>query len=172
MRRILVFAIALIILAGANICPAAPLNDPLLERLTGTWILRGTIARKQTTHDVTADWMLDHQYLRIHEVSREKNDQGKPQYEAVVLLGWDANLSAYQCLWLDTTGGDGLRAEGIGQGKRDGDAIPFIFKERDGSISFSNTFAFDKSDGSWSWRMDNIKDGKAIPFGLVKLTRR
>ncbi|MBI3715881.1 MAG: hypothetical protein HY255_07810 [Betaproteobacteria bacterium] len=172
MRQILVFVITFCILAGSNICQAAPLNDPLLERLAGTWVLRGTIARKQTTHDVVADWMLDHQYLRIHEVSREKNDKGKPQYEAVVLIGWDANTSSYQCLWLDTTGGDGLRAEGIGQGKRDGDAIPFIFKERDGSISFSNTFSFDKTDDSWSWKMDNIKDGKAIPFGLVKLTRR
>ena len=148
------------------------MNDPFLERLSGTWVLRGTLAGKDRTHDVTAEWILGRAYLRLHEVSREKNDQGQSEYEAVVLIGWDAAAAEYQCLWLDSTGGGGLSAEGIAHGKRSGDTIPFLFKARDGSLSFNNTFSYDKDQDSWMWQMDNIQDGKPSPFGRVRLTRQ
>ena len=172
MRHALVSVIVFCLFACSAICWAAPVKDPLLERLVGHWVLRGTIAGKQTTHDVVTEWFLDHQYLRIHETSREKNDKGQAQYEAVVLIGWDEVALEYQCLWLDSTGGGGLTAQGIAQGKRSGDAIPFLFRERDGSISFNNTFSYDKVNDSWSWQMDNVQNGKAVPFGRVKLTRQ
>jgi len=172
MRHTLVSIITFSILACSGIGWAAPVKDPLLEHLVGNWVLRGTIARKQTTHDVVTEWFLDHQYLRIHEVSREKNDKGQALYEAVVIIGWDEVALEYQCLWLDSTGGGGLTAQGIAHGKRSGDAIPFLFRERDGSISFNNTFSYDKADDSWSWQMDNVQNGKAVPFGRVKLSRQ
>ena len=37
--------------------------------------------------------MLQHHYLRFHEVSREKNDKGEPQYEATVFIGWNEKTS-------------------------------------------------------------------------------
>ena len=172
MRRTLVSIITICSLACSGIGWAAPVEDPLLERLVGKWVLRGMIARKQTTHDVVAEWFLDHQYLRIHEISREKNEKGHALYEAVVLIGWDEVALEYQCLWLDSTGGGGLTAQGIAQGKRSDDSIPFLFRERDGSISFNNTFSYDKVNDSWSWQMDNVQKGKAVPFGRVKLTRQ
>jgi hypothetical protein len=46
-----------------------------------------------------------------------------------------------------------------------------VFRERDGSVSFNNTFSYDRTTGSWSWQLDNIRNGKAVPFGRVKLTR-
>jgi len=88
MRHALVSIIVFCLFACSAICWAAPVKDPLLERLVGNWVLRGTIAGKQTTHDIVTEWFLDHQYLRIHETSREKNDKGQAQYEAVVLIGW------------------------------------------------------------------------------------
>src|ERR1700733_7172038 len=105
MRHALVAIIFFCLLACSTICQGAPLKDPLLERLVGTWVLRGTIAGKQTTHDVVTEWVLGHQYLRIHERSREKDDKGQAQYEAIVLIGWDEAASEFQCLWLNTTGG-------------------------------------------------------------------
>jgi hypothetical protein len=158
--------------APAAVSQAAPVNDPLLERLAGTWVLRGTIAGQATTHDIVSEWVLGHEYLQIHELSREKDDKGKARYEAIVLIGWDAAAAEYQCLWLDSTGGGGLSAQAIGRAKRSGDAIPFLFKEPDGSISFNNTFSYDKGSDSWTWQMDNVRDGKAVPFGRVRLTRQ
>ena len=41
--------------------------DPLLDRLTGNWTMQGTIAEHETTHDIEAEWVLGHEYLRLHE---------------------------------------------------------------------------------------------------------
>jgi hypothetical protein len=175
MRHILIAVVALTVVAGAAAvatAQAAPIKDPLLERLAGTWVLRGTLARQQTTHDVTAEWVLNHLYLRLHETSREKDAAGHPQYEAIVLIGWDASAGEYQCLWLDTTGGGGLTAQGIGRGKRDDDRIPFLWKEKDGTLSFNNTFVYDHGADSWTWIMDNIQKDKPVPFARLTLTRK
>ena len=127
MRHVLIFLVGLTLLAGSAFAQAPPVKDPLLERLTGTWVLRGTLAGKQTAHDVAAEWVLGHLYLRLHEVSREKDAAGQPQYEAIVLIGWDETAREYQCQWLDTTGGGALKAESVGHGKREGDKIPFVW---------------------------------------------
>jgi hypothetical protein len=63
-------------------------------------------------------------------------------------------------------------ARSIGHGKRRDNAIPFLFKGQDGSVSFSNTFSYDAGTDSWTWRMDNVQNGKATSFGLVRLTRQ
>jgi len=34
-------------------------------RSDGHWVLRGTIARQSTTHDVTFDWILGHEYVQM-----------------------------------------------------------------------------------------------------------
>jgi hypothetical protein len=171
MRRSLAPLLAACALALPLLGQKAPLRDPLLERLAGTWVLRGTLAGKTTTHDVTVAWELGHQYLTLRERAREVDAQGRSQYEALVLLGCDAATSEYQCLWLDTTGGGGLAPQFLGLGKRSGEAIPFQFRDRDGRLSFTNTFAYDKATDTWTWALDNVQDGKAIPFGRVTLTR-
>lgn len=145
-------------------------QDSLLNHLTGKWTLQGTIAGQQTTHDVVARWVLAHNYLQFHEVSREKDQKGEPVYEAIVYIGWDEPAKEYQCLWLDVTGGGGLSAQAIGHGKRDGDSIAFLFKGTDGSL-FHTTFAYDKSTDTWRWIMDGEENGKLQPFARLKLTR-
>lgn len=149
-----------------------PANAALLEHLRGSWVLRGTLARKVTTHDVTATSILDGLYLQLHERSRETDAKGKPQYEAVILVGVDPATAEYQCLWLDSTGGGGLTPTAFGRGKRIGDSIPFLFRDADGTVSFSNVFSYDASTESWTWQLDNVrKDGTFAPFGRVRLTR-
>jgi hypothetical protein len=101
-----------------TVAPAVP-DETLLDHLTGNWILHGTIAGKETTHDVDSEWVLNHEYVRIHEVSREKNGAGQPAYEAIVYIAWDAAAKEYLCLWLDSTSGGGLSGP-IAHGKRDG----------------------------------------------------
>jgi hypothetical protein len=143
-------------------------QDSLLDQLTGKWILRGSIAGQETTHDVAAEWVLAHNYLQLHEVSREKNGRGDAVYEAIVYIGWDEPTKQYQCLWLDVTGGGGLSAQAIGHGMREGDSVAFIFKGADGSL-FHTTFVHEK--GTWRWIMDGEENGKLQPFARLKLTR-
>ena len=146
--------------------------DPLLDRLVGTWVLRGEIAGRATTHDVVAEWVLGHQYVRVREVAREKDVTGKAAYEAIVFIGSGRPSHEYACLWLDSTGGGGLAPESIGYANPVGADIPFIFWDVAGKISFRNTFAYDKTTDSWVWLMDNVENGKPVPFGRVKLTKR
>jgi hypothetical protein len=146
-------------------------QDPLLDHMIGTWVLRGAIAGKGTTHDVVFEWVLGHQYVQFHEVSREKNTAGRAEYEAIVFIGWDPALGQYACLWLDNTGGAGLTGQAIGHAKRGGDEIAFLFKGTDGSL-FHTTFAYKKDSDTWEWRMDGEEGGKLQPFARVKLTRK
>lgn len=145
-------------------------QDSLLDRMTGQWVLSGTIAGHQTTHDVDAGWVLNREYIRLHEVSREKSPNGSPAYEAIVFIGWDPAAGEYTILWLDTTSGAGLNSPVIGRGELSGDQIAFLFKSRDGN--FHTTFAYDKSNGTWKWIMDGEKNGKLSPFARVTLTRK
>ncbi len=172
MRKFLVLVVLMGVVGGCGFAQSSGLQDPLLDRLTGHWVLHGTLAGKETTHDVAADWVLGHEYVRLHEVSREKNRDGQPAYEAIVFVGWDASSSQYACLWLDSTGGGGLSSQAIAHAKRSSDEIPFVFKESDGSISFTNTFVHHKESDSWAWIMDNVEKGKSTPFARLTLERQ
>jgi hypothetical protein len=156
---------------------AAPLRaqelppDSLFDRLIGRWVLAGTIARQHTTHDVTFEWMLGREYVRMHEVSREHAPNGKAAYEAVVLFGRDPRSGEYACLWMDNTGATAFDPAGVGHGTVAGDSIPFLFRY-DSLDSFQTTFVYDRRADSWQWHMDNDSAGIRRPFARVTLTRR
>lgn len=168
LRLLLPFVLCIIPIAGA--AQQKPVDSPLLDHLAGKWTLEGTVAGQPTVHDVEADWVLDHHYLRIHEVSREKNSHGTPQYEATVYVAWNDGPKQFAAIWLDVYGG--LTAESIGVAPLKQNELPFIFKNDQGAVSFSNDFLYDAKTDSWEWRMDNIDQGIAKPFGRVKLKRR
>ena len=156
---------------------AAPLRaqglppDSVFDRLIGRWVLTGTIARQRTTHDVTFEWMLGREYVRMQEVSRERGPKGTPAYEAVVLFGRDPRSGEYACLWMDNTGSAAFDPAGIGRGAVAGDSIPFVFRD-DTVVSFHTTFVYDRRSDSWQWHMDNDSAGVRRPFARVTLTRR
>src|SRR5438105_11336806 len=83
MRKTVLWSCALLLSAHRLAAQALP-PDSLFDRLVGRWVLHGTIARQQTTHDVTFAWMLGREYVRMHEVSRERAANGSPAYEAIV----------------------------------------------------------------------------------------
>jgi hypothetical protein len=93
-------------------------QDSLLDRMTGEWVLSGTIAGKETTHDINVEWVLAHQYIQLHEISREKDSTGQAEYEAIVYIGWEQAIDEYTCLWLDITGNSGLSANAIAHAMR------------------------------------------------------
>ncbi len=150
--------------------PATSSPLELLDHLAGQWVLQGTIAGKQTTHDVQAEWVLKREYLRLHEVSREKDAKGDPAYEAIVFVSWDPKTQEYICLWLDSTAGGGLSAQGLAHGKKSGDSIPFVFTTSP-SDSIHNTFVYDRDTHTWKWLIDNDANGKTQRFADVTLVR-
>lgn len=164
MRRIILAAISTILLSGPV---HAAEKDPFLDHLSGVWVTTGTIEQKATIHDIKAEWVVQNEYLRLTEVSREKDAAGKPQYEAEVLIGYDPAKQRYVCFWFDNTGIASPNAGGIAL--RTGDALPFIFKSAGGD--FRNTMTYDAKSDSWTWLMAGEQNGKLVPFAELALKR-
>lgn len=150
---------------------ASTFQDPLLDHMTGQWVLAGTIDGQETTHDVTIEWILGHQYIQIQEISREKKANGDAEYEALVFIGQDTKTGGYACQWLDVTGGGGLNPDAFGHALRVGDEIPFLFKAANGSV-FRTRLIYQSNTDSWQWQMDGEENGAMKPFARVKLTRK
>jgi hypothetical protein len=147
-----------------------PVSSPLLDHLAGKWLMMGTVGKQSTTHDLDAEWVLQHRYLRFHEVSREKNDKGEPQYEATVFIGWNEKSKQYACVWLDVYGG--LTSESIGVATPKENELDFVFTDEHGETSFTNTFVYDAKTNAWENRLDNVVKGEAKPFARFKLTKQ
>jgi hypothetical protein len=165
-------AVVLAMTAAERPVPAQALHDPLLDRLVGNWVLRGEIAHKAVTHAVTARWVLAHEYVQIREISRSRTAAGEPDYEAIVYIGWDPDLKQYACLWLDSTGGDGLVGWALGHANPEKRELAFVFSDKNGDPSVRNTFAYEPATNSWHWAIDNVDKGKVEHFANVALTRR
>jgi hypothetical protein len=148
--------------------PAPPTPTQLLDHLAGHWVLTGDVAGKETTHDVEAAWVLNREYLRLHEVSRETKANGDPAYEAIVFISWDMKAQEYRCLWLDNTEGGGLSVP-TARAKREEHAIPFVFVVSGGELH--TTFTYYKTSDRWNWTIDDVKDGKTDRFADLTLSR-
>jgi hypothetical protein len=167
---------ALILALGVACAPASAFGqglnpDSLFAHMVGRWVLRGTIARQQTVHDVTFEWLLGREYVQMREVSRERSPSGTPAYEAVVLFGREPKTGAYAALWLDNTAQAAFPPEGTGRGSVAGDSVSFLFQYT-ATTSFHTTFVYDRARDTWQWHMDNDSSGVRTPFARVRLTRR
>jgi hypothetical protein len=170
MPKPLVALCALLLSAHGLSAQALP-ADSLFDRLVGSWVLHGTIAGQQTTHDVTFAWLLGREYVQMHEVSRERAPSGSPAYEAVVLFGRDPRTGEYACMWLDNTGYSAFEPAGTGRGRVTGDSISFLFNYT-ATARFHTTFVYHRASDSWQWHMDNDSAGVRRPFARVTLRRR
>lgn len=164
-----VLTVASALSAGAQ-PPASDAASALLDHLAGRWVMTGTIDKTQTTHDVQADWVLKREYLQLHEVSREKDADGHPAYEAIVFLSWDAKANDIVCLWLDNTAAGGLSAQGLAHARPTADSIPLLFT-LPGNETLHTTFRYDKAADSWRLTIDDVKNGASDRFADVRLSR-
>ena len=101
MKKVFYALMFCLVLALPGLAQQKTLQDTLHDHMCGKWVLRGLIAGKSTVHDITAEWVLNHQFVLIREVSREKNEKGEPEYQANVYIGWSEPTVEYICLWLD-----------------------------------------------------------------------
>src|SRR5580692_248082 len=87
--------LAFLIMASFSVSAQQPTQrDPLLDHLAGSWILQGTIAGRETTHDIESEWVLGHEYLRIHETSREVSPRMK---QSSLLNGANRRVNTSAC---------------------------------------------------------------------------
>jgi len=168
--KLIVVTLMYLFFAPAAIAQALVERETPLENLVGRWVMTGTIAGQDITHDLEAKWVLGGHYLYFHEVAREQDENGDPAYEARVYIGWDEAGEGLVCLWLDVTGGGGLVPDGFGYGKPVGDRIPFVWGEGSNQ-QIHNTFTYQRERDRWSWAIDNVRNGEASNFARVVLDR-
>ncbi|HET9294384.1 MAG TPA: hypothetical protein VFO06_08835 [Gemmatimonadales bacterium] len=140
-------------------------RDSLLDQMVGAWAMRGTLRGQSVEYRAHADWVLNHQFLRLelHDVN------SPPAYEALVFIGYDFSKDRYIAHWLDGYGG--WASETLGLGQRRGQAIEFLFDYPNGL--FSNTMTWDPERQGWSLAL-RAKDrgGNWQPFADYWMSRR
>jgi hypothetical protein len=143
-------------------------RDSLLDNMAGTWHLTGKIMGRSADHLVEAEWVLNHQFLRIHEKDPNPSTDGRLPYEAMILVGYDNTSERYVVHWNDVYGG--RFSETLGYGTRAGDEIRFVFEYPDGP--FHTTFRWLQDSHTWTWQMQTRdKSGKWMDFAELTLAR-
>jgi len=165
--------LAVLLIAALAPVPAAgqappAWRDDLVDLMVGAWTLAGQVMGRDAHHDVQAEWVLNHQFLRIHEKTAASAPATERPYEAIWFLGYDAVSERYVLHLMDAFGA--RYSETLGYGTRDGGSIRFVFEYPDGP--FHTTFRWSPESSSWQWLLEQKdKDGKWTTFADFKLTR-
>ena len=138
-------------------------SNPLLDHLAGRWQLKGKIAGKAINHDISAGWVLGHQYLELTEVSREKQGNGMPAYDSTVIISLDKTKKRYDCLCLDNTSNQELANEIIAHALVRANELAFLFTFSKRNY-FHTTLSYRATSDSWHWRMKSDENGKKQLF--------
>jgi hypothetical protein len=168
--RELLFAVPAVVLCAGVVPAQAPpeWHDELADHLAGVWKLEGQVLGREAHHELRAEWVLNHQFLVLHEKTAAGAPKTKSRYEAVWYFGYDAVSERYVLHLMDVFGA--RFSETLGYGVRDGNRIRFTFEYPDGP--FHNTYVWHPETGTWEWRMEQKdKNGKWTPFAEFKLTR-
>ena len=153
--------------AAAPDGPQHLFQDELLTNMAGTWKASGTIRGQSADQTVEAQWVLNHQFLQIHETGAVASGKSSPSYEAIVMVGYDNASERYVAHWMDIYGG--RFSETLGFGARSGEQIEFVFEYPDGP--FRTTFHWLRDKKQWQWSM-RTKDnaGRWTEFAKLTLT--
>jgi hypothetical protein len=148
--------------------PKHAFSDALLDHMVGNWKLTGNVMGHTAEHTVSVEWVLNHQFLRIHEKDNASASNDRVPYEAMIMVGYDNTSERYVAHWNDVFGG--RFSETLGYGTRAGDEIRFIFEYPDGP--FHNTFRWNPETHQWKWFMQQKnKSGQWTEFADFTLTR-
>ena len=82
--KMLCLAVVTLAFAAPTEAEQQTLQDALLDTLQGAWVITGIKAGEETSDDLGVEWVNQHQYLRLSEVSRGWRPDGRPRYEATV----------------------------------------------------------------------------------------
>lgn len=148
--------------------PHRVFRDALLDNLTGRWRAGGQMGSEKIESDLSVEWALGHQFLRLHFQDAGKPQPGEPPYEAAVYIGYDNMSERYVAHWMDVFGG--RWSETLGYGKRDANSIKFVFEYPDGP--FHTTFTWQPQSKTWRILMEQKdKSGKWTKFAEQTLRR-
>lgn len=117
-------------------------QDDLLDHLVGKWDATGTVHGRPSRQTFEAEWVVNHQFLRIHEKSVENIAGTNVPFEALLFIGYEKISKRYVLHSMSAFGGG-----------RDGD---FAYGQRRGNeIKFEDSFAGRLKHGRFIWRPES-----------------
>ena len=136
--------------------PPAPVQSDLLDQLAGVWAITGTVRGQPVREVADAEWVLNHQFLRIHR--KQLDGPG----ESVVHVGFDTVLQRYVAFRLDNLGARGAETLGYGLPKGD-NKLEFTFDYP--TSQFRETWTWDAKEKTWQFVLEiGPKNSKGINY--------
>jgi hypothetical protein len=167
-QRLLCCAALLIFASASTAQQPPPWRDDFIDQIVGAWKIEGNVMGRSAHHTLTAEWVLNHHFLQLHEKTGSDAPSTEPVYDAIWFLGYDDVSHCYVLHLLDVFGG--RFSETLGYGSRNGNDLKFVFEYPDGP--FHNRWQWLPDSKTWTWHLEQKdKDGKWKPFADLKLTR-
>jgi hypothetical protein len=153
--------VALLPLAAAAEPPEA---TRYLAQLSGGWDLTGTVRGKPAHYRAEGRWVLNGGWLRFSMTDVAT----PPQYEAQLVLGYDAKAGDYVAHWLDRFGAAGARV--VASGERTGRTLVLLFPYPEGAFRDTLTLAADSASGTLLLEAQGT-DGTWSTFASYRMRR-
>jgi len=158
----------LILLASGALCaqdhPKIPDRPAALKALDGDWLMSGDVMGEPVTYRMVAGPTIQGAFTEIH-----MNDVQVPsQYEARVLIGYDAKSKTVIVHWMDSFGAKYSVPHGTGTVS--GDTVQFTIPYEDGA--FRDTFTYSQETNTWLFVLEAAQsDGKWKHFARYTAQR-
>ena len=132
---------------------SALFRDDLLDHLVGEWDATGLVHGAPSNQTFKAEWVLNHQFLRVTEKSTENVAGQNFPFEGVFYFGYDNTGKHYVVHLMTVWGGD---SDSLGAGERKGNELKIAFSY--GSDSVVNRFIWQPDTKRWHIV---VQDGKS-----------
>ncbi|HEX6181070.1 MAG TPA: hypothetical protein VFZ47_07460 [Chitinophagaceae bacterium] len=133
--------------------------DDLLDHMVGKWGVSATVYGHKFTLNREVEWVMNHQYVRIYEKSREIIPWLKVAFERTIFIGYNHRSKRYLVYELTVHGGDGpIEPEGFSYGVRTGNELKVVLKGPE--IVIHQTFTWEPSSESWHFQGRRLIEGK------------
>lgn len=135
-------------------------HDDLLDHLVGKWDVSATVHGEKFTLDREAEWVMNHQYLRIYEKSRQVVSWLKIPFERTIFIGYNHRSKRYIVYELTVHGGDSpIEPEGFTYGTRTGNELKTVITNGS-DLVIHQSFTWEPASGLWRFQGRRVIDGK------------
>jgi hypothetical protein len=148
---------------GAKDGSDARFYDDLLDHMVGQWVVDVDVYGNKFTSDREVEWVLSHQYLRIHEKSREVVPWLKIPFERIMYIGYNHRSKRYVVYELNVHGADvPFEPEGLAYGYRSGNELAVEHKNG-ADVRAKSRLVWDAASRTWLMQSWRVIDGKDQP---------
>jgi hypothetical protein len=134
--------------------------DDLLDNFVGKWDVSATAHGQKFTLDREAEWVMNHQYLRIYEKSREVVPWLKVPFERTIFIGYNHRSKRYVVYELTVHGADvPHEPEGLYYGERTGNELKMVVT-KGSEVASNQRFTWEPASRSWHFQGRRVIAGK------------